>query len=87
MYLDLRKAYDYIDRNIILRILQKYKMGHNIRRYISQIWDKQPFVLSEGGFYSNMVDVDRRCTQGDTDSSIILNIIGDAVIRNWKSMV
>ena len=36
IYLDLRKAYDSIDRNRILRTLEKYKVGHSIRRYISE---------------------------------------------------
>ena len=61
-------------------------MGHNIKRYISQIWDKQQFVFRQGSFYSNLVDVDRGCTQWNTDSPIIFKIIVDAVIRKWKSI-
>ena len=30
------------------------------------------------------MEVDRGCTQGDTDSPVIFNIIVDAVLRRWK---
>ena len=45
IYLDLRKAYDSIDRNRVLRIMEIYKVGPNIRRYIRKIWEKQHFML------------------------------------------
>jgi DNA replication initiation complex subunit (GINS family) len=84
IYLDLRKAYDSIDRKRVLRILKEYGVGPNILRYIRIIWERQVFVLRQSGFYSDPLDVDRGCTQGDTDSPIIFNIIIDAVLRRWK---
>ena len=84
IYLDLRKAYDSIARNRVLKLLEKYKVGPNIRKYIHDIWDKQIFVLRQSGFYSDAIEVDRGCTQGDVDSPIIFNIIIDAVLRAWK---
>ena len=50
-----------------------------------RIWEKQKFLLRQGGFYSEPIDVERGATQGDTDSPIIFNIIIDAVIRRWKA--
>ena len=85
VYLDLRKAYDSIARNRVVKLLEKYKVGPNIRKYIYEIWDKQTFVLRQAGFYSGKIDVSRGCTQGDVDSPIIFNIIVDAVLRTWKS--
>jgi len=43
-------------------------------------------VLRQSGFYSETIDVERGCTQGDTDSPIIFNLIVDAVLRKWKSL-
>jgi hypothetical protein len=84
VYLDLRKAYDSIDRKRVLRILKAYGVGPNIRRYIETVWEKQVFILRQSGFYSDPLEVDRGCTQGDTDSPIIFNVVIDAVIRRWK---
>ena len=85
IYLDLRKAYDSIARNRVLKLLEKYGVGPNIRNYIHDIWDKQIFILRQAEFYSDPIEVDRGCTQGDVDSPIIFNIIIDAVLRTWKS--
>ena len=85
IYLDLRKAYDSIARNQVPLLLEKYGVGPNIRRYIHDIWDIQIFVLQQDQFYSNALEVNRGCTQGDTDSPIIFNIIIDGVIRTWKN--
>ena len=83
--LDLRKAYDSIDRGRVLQFMKKYRVGKNIRRYMKSVWKSQLFVLRQGGFYSDLLEVNRECTQGDTNSSIILNLIIDAVLRIWKS--
>ena len=83
VYIDLRKAYDSIDRNRVLRILEEYGVGPNVRRYIKSIWDSQIFLLRQAGFYSDPLDVERGCTQGDIDSPIIFNVIMDAVLRKW----
>ena len=83
IFLDLRKAYDSIDRRRTIKILEKYKVGPNIRRYISSIWEKQQFILKQSGFFSKLVDVTRGCTQGNTDSPIIFNKLVDAVVRHW----
>ena len=43
-------------------------------------------MLRQSGFYSETIDLERGCTQGDTDSPIIFNLIVDAVLRKWKSL-
>ena len=86
IFLDLRKAYDSIDRGRVIKLLEKYWVGPNIRRYVESIWDQQIFILRQSGFYSDPIDVDRGCTQGDTDSPVIFNIIIDAVLRKWKTI-
>ena len=85
IFLDLRKAYDSIDRKRVLRLMEKYKIGPNIRRYVAKVWENQEFVLRQAGFYSDPFEVNRGCTQGDTDSPIIFNLIIDAVLRSWKN--
>ena len=49
IYLDMRKAYDSIDCGRVLQLLEKYRMGPNLRRYISMIWDQQHYILRQGG--------------------------------------
>ena len=84
VFLDLRKAYDSIDRNRVLKLLEKYGVGPNITNYIKEVWDNQLFLLRQASFYSKPIEVRRGCTQGDVDSPIIFNVIIDAVLRAWK---
>ena len=86
VYLDLSKAYDSIDQESTLRIMEKYKIGPNIRRYVQKVWDNQNFFLRQSKFFSDSIDVDRGCTQGDTDSPVIFNLIVDAVLCLWKDL-
>ena len=83
IYLDLSKSYDSIDRERVVEIMKAYKVGPKIIRYVSLIWDRQEFCLRKAGFYSQTFGVYRGCTQGDTDSPIIFNLIIDAVLRRW----
>ena len=85
IFLDLKKAYDSIDQRRVLNLMKHYKVGPNLRRYINTIWEDQQFILKQGGFFSTPIDVGRGCTQGDTNSPIIFNLIIDAVIRTWKT--
>ena len=87
IFLDLRKAYDSIDRKRVLLLMEKYKIGPNIRWYTKHIWENQYFVLRQCGFYSEPISIDRGVTQGDTDSPIKFNLIVDAVIRKWKDIL
>ena len=86
VYLDLSKAYDSIDRDRTLNIMEKYKIGPNVRNYIKKVWDNQVFHLRQSGFYSDGIEIERGCTQGDTDSPVIFNLIVDAVLRTWKNL-
>ena len=64
-----------------MKILEIYKVGPRIRRYIKGICGEQKFVLRQAGFYSEKIDVERGFTRGDIDSPIIFNILVDAVVR------
>ena len=81
IYLDLRKAYDSIDRAAVLALMRRYGVGPNICRYVMAVWEEQAFMLRQSGFFSEPFPVDRGVTQGDVDSPIIFNLIIDAVLR------
>ena len=36
----LRKAYDSIDRNRVMHLLERYKVGPVLRNYIKAVWDE-----------------------------------------------
>ena len=45
VFLDMRKAYDSLDRSWCMEILRGYGMGQRIARLIAHHWDNLMFVL------------------------------------------
>jgi len=84
VFLDLKKAYDTLDRGRTLEILEGYGVGANLRRIISRIWDGDTMVPKQSGYFGEPFRASRGVRQGDIVSPIIFNIIADAVIRDWE---
>ena len=87
VFLDLKKAYDTLDRRRTLEILQGYGVGHNIRSFIERIWEMDTMVPKQAGFYGQPFSASRGVRQGDVMSPIIFNIIADAVIRHCEAQI
>ena len=87
VFLDLKKAYDTLDRRRTLEILQGYGVGENIRSFIGRIWEMDTMVPKQAGFYGQPFSASRGVRQGDVMSPIIFNIIADAVIRHCEAQI
>ena len=84
VFLDVAQAYDGVDRDRTLLLLDGYGVGPNTLQYIKSVWEKLIFVPKQAGCYSDSFEVDCGVTQGDPDSPIIFNVIVDAVLRQWE---
>jgi hypothetical protein len=51
IFLDLKKAYDTLDRNRTMKILEGYGVGENVRRIIQTIWQGDTMVPKQAGFF------------------------------------
>ena len=87
IFLDLRKAYDTLDRDRALDILAGYGVGPRGLRLLSRFWDQQQVVAKQSGYHGDPFGVTRGVTQGDIISPTIFNVIADAVIRYWLHTV
>jgi hypothetical protein len=85
VFLDLKKAYDTLDRKRTLDILKGYGAGINVRRIISQVWEGDTMVPKQAGYFGNAFKANRGVKQGDITSPMIFNIVEDAVIREYES--
>lgn len=87
IFIDLRKAYDTLDRERALAILEGYGVGPRAIRLLRQFWDQQQVVARQSDYHGDPFGATRGVTQGDIISPMIFNIIADAVIRYWLSIV
>jgi hypothetical protein len=87
VFLDLRKAYDTLDRERAMQILEAYGVGPNIRTYLQWIWNNLLLVPKSGGFYGPPFSSGRGTLQGDCFSPDLFTIIVDCVLREWSRQI
>ena len=87
IFIDLKKAYDAMDRERCLEILVGYGVGPNILRLIMHFWDNAVLVCRASGRYGTPFKADRGVTQGGPLSPKLFNIMVDAIVREWLRQV
>jgi hypothetical protein len=86
VFMDLKKAYDTLDRTQVLRILKEYGVGEKLLRIISTIWANDTMVPRQSGYFGRAFRrAHRGVRQGDIMSPVIFNVMVDAVVRHWRA--
>jgi hypothetical protein len=47
VFLDMKKAYNTVDRKRTLDILKGYGVGNNLSQIISQVWERDTMILRQ----------------------------------------
>jgi Reverse transcriptase (RNA-dependent DNA polymerase) len=84
IYLDLKKAYDTLDRDQTLSLLQQYGVGNNICTIIQTVWNKDAMIPRQKQYFGQPFKEDCGVLQEDIISPTIFNIVVDAVIRECE---
>ena len=87
IFLDLHKAYDALDRNICLDILEGYVMGPQDRLILCAYWDRLWMVDITGEYYGAAFQGFRRVNKGELLSPTTFNVVVDEVVCHWISYV
>jgi hypothetical protein len=83
IHVDLKKAYDAIDRGCMMEILKAYGDWPNLLRLQSLFWENAKLVCCAGGCYGSPFSAQRGITQGGPLTMLMFNLCVDAVVREW----
>ena len=87
IFLDLHKTYDALERSRCLDILEGYGVGPRARRLLQTYWRRLTMAARAGGYYGTEFQGARGVTQGYLLSPTIFNVVVDAVVRNWVTVM
>jgi hypothetical protein len=83
VFLDLKKAFDSMDRERCLLILEGYGVGPRMIRLIWIFWRNAVLVCRVSGNYGSPFCAGRGVMQGGPLSAKLFNTLVDAVAREW----
>jgi hypothetical protein len=83
VFLDLTKAFNTMDRERCLLILEGYGAGPHMVCLIGNFWRDATMICCTLGNYGGPFCSGRGVTQGGPLSAKLFNILVDAVVREW----
>jgi hypothetical protein len=83
IFLDLQKAFDAMDWEQCVMVLEWYGAGPRMIRFICGFWRDAIMVCRVAGNYSMAFKASLSVTQGRPLSARLFNIMVDAVVREW----
>jgi hypothetical protein len=83
IYVNLKKAYNALDRERTLNILVAYGVGPRMLALQKHFWETAKLVCRAGGNYGVAFSAERGVKQGGLLSSLMFNVCVDAVVREW----
>jgi hypothetical protein len=87
VFINLKKAFDAMDWERCLLILEGHGAGPNMRRLIRHFWDVATNVCRASGNYGAPFKAGCGVTQGGPLLAKLFNIMVDAVVREWMRLM
>ena len=87
IFLDLQKAYDFLDWYICLEIIAAHGVIPRTLRILRTYLGRLTVLARAVGYYIPTFKGYHIVTQGDPLSPTLFNVVMDAVIRHWVTVV
>ena len=81
--INLHEAFDGMDMERLLEILEDQGVGSNLRRLIRVFWEMATFCCRVGGNHGRPFKAFHGVTQGGPLSPRLFNIMVDAIVWEW----
>ena len=86
VFLDLRKAYDTLDRGLFLQTPEGYGAGPKTHGILVELWENQWVVTRQSGHHGPQFWATRGTTKWGFPFTILFNVDFDSVVRHWILM-
>ena len=86
VFLDLRKAYNTLDRGRLFQTLERYGAGTRMRGILEEFWENQEFVTRHNGHHVPQLKETYGTTQEGIASSTLFNVAINSVVHHWISL-
>ncbi len=83
----MKKAFDAMDREWCLFILEGHGVGPSMRPLIRHFWDKATNVCRTSGNYGTPFKMGRGVTQGGPLSAKLFIVMMDAMVKEWLQIL
>ena len=87
VFLDLHEEYDDLDWYIWLEVLAAYGVGQRKIRLLWTYWDRLTMVARAGRYFGLLFKGYRGVIEGNSLFPTLYNVVMDAVIRYWVTVV
>ena len=87
IFINLRKAFDAMDRGHCLEILALHGVGPKMLCLICNFWDLATNVCQAKGNYGRPFKAGRGVTQGGPLLAKLFNIVVNAVVQEWMRLM
>ena len=87
VFLDLWKAYDNLDQDRGLKLLDAYEVGPRAVRLLQTYWYQLTMVAKAGGYFGHLFKGYQGVTQGNPLYPNIFNMVVGVLIRHWVTVV
>jgi hypothetical protein len=87
VFIDLKKAFDAMDREQCLFILEGHSIGPSMCCLIRHFWDEATNICHPSGNYGMPFKMGHGVTQGGLLSAKLFNMMVDAMVREWLQIL
>lgn len=86
--IDLRKAFDHVDREAALRALQEHGVGPHLQAWIAKLWADHTLEMRLGCYRSARFSTTRGLPQGAPESPFVFTVLVDSILgrlnKKWE---
>ena len=84
IFLDFRKAFDTVNHNFLMRVLEKLNFGQSFIQWVKTIYNKAESCVSNNGWTSKPLQIQKGIRQGCPLSALLFLLVAEVLATNIR---